>query len=114
MENAGNDGDTKYISDNAEGLIEKCRGYKEVFARLQPPEEVEDDSDKEPVPEGELEDAYNALREVVPQMDYDSVEMILDQLGQYRLPDKDKEIMSQLSKLLKTFDWDKMEELINQ
>ena len=114
MENAGNDGDTKYISDNAEGLLEKYRGYKEVFARLQPPEEVEDDSDKEPVPEGELEDAYNALREVVPQMDYDSVEMILDQLGQYRLPDKDKEIMNQLSKLLKTFDWDKMEELINQ
>ena len=47
-------------------------------------------------------------------MDYDSVEMILDQLGGYRLPDKDREIMSKLSKLLKTFDWDKMEELINK
>lgn len=114
MENAGNDGDYKYISENADGLLGKYRGYKEIFSRLEPPEEAPDDSDKEPIPESELEDAYNALKEVIPQMDYDSVEMILDQLGGYRLPDKDREIMSKLSKLLKTFDWDEMEELINK
>ena len=47
-------------------------------------------------------------------MDYDSVELILNQLKEYKLPKEDKEKMTQLGKMLKSFDWDAMESLMNQ
>ena len=45
-------------------------------------------------------------------MDYDAVEMILNDLKAFKLPEADAEIMKKLGTLLKTFDWDQMEELI--
>ncbi len=47
-------------------------------------------------------------------MDYDAVEMILGQLNEDKLPKEEKEKVAQLSKMLKVFDWEGMEELINQ
>ena len=45
-------------------------------------------------------------------MDYDAVEMILDQLKDYRLPDEDQKKFDGLKGLLKNFDWGAMEDLI--
>ena len=64
------------------------------------------------IDEGELKEAYQALKEVVPQMDYDSVEMILDQVSEYKLPEEDAAKFKELSKMLKVFDWDGMEALL--
>ena len=50
--------------------------------------------------------------DVIPQMDYDSVEMILQELQQYRLPTEDEEKIKELAKLLRALDWDGMEALI--
>ena len=69
---------------------------------------------KEDIPEDELKDAYEALRDMIPQMDYDAVEMILDQLKGYNLPKEDKDKMAELAKKLKVFDWEGMEAIINQ
>ena len=52
------------------------------------------------------------MREVVPQMDYDSVEMILEQLETYQLPADELETMRKLEKMLRAFEWDAMEELL--
>jgi hypothetical protein len=71
-------------------------------------------SDKKLIPEEELADAYDALSEVIPMMDYDSVEMILDQISEYKLPEKDEKQVAELAKLLKQFDWDKMEEIVKE
>jgi hypothetical protein len=83
--------------------------FKEKLGRLN-----EDDGkdDKPPIPDDELTGAYEALADVIPQMDYDSVEMILDQLKEYKLPDGDSDKMQKLAKMLKAFDWDGMEALI--
>ena len=51
---------------------------------------------------------------MIPQMDYDAVEMILGQLKEYKLPKEDKDKMTELSKMLKVFDWEGMEALVNQ
>ena len=45
-------------------------------------------------------------------MDYDAVEMILASLHEYKLPDEDENKMAELEKMLKTFDWDGMEQLM--
>ncbi len=109
LEEAGNKQDTGYIKDNIDMLIADYTEFKDKLARLK---KEEDDEGKEPIPEDELKGAYEALREVIPQMDYDSVEMIIGDLKKYKLPDEDKARIEQLSQLLKVFDWDKMEELI--
>ena len=45
-------------------------------------------------------------------MDNDSVEMILDQVSEYKLPEEDAAKFKELSKMLKVFDWDGMEALL--
>ena len=109
LEEAGNKQDIDYIKDNADKLVSDYTEFKDKLSRLK---KEEDDEGKEPIPEDELKGAYEALREFIPQMDYDSVEMIIGDLKKYKLPDEDKARIDQLSQLLKTFDWDKMEELI--
>ena len=61
----------------------------------------------------ELADAYEALKEVIPQMDYDAVEMIIGQLKEYKLSPEDDKKIKELEKLLRNFDWDSMEELLS-
>ena len=69
--------------------------------------------DKPEINPEDIADAYSALKEVVPQMDYDAVEMIIKNLKEYKLPADDKEKVGKLEKLLKSFDWDEMENLLN-
>ena len=109
LEDAGNREDLVFIEENAGRFLSDYEAYKDKLSRLK---EDEDDSDKEMIPEDELLGAYSALRDVIPQMDYDSVEMILEQLHEYALPKEDDIKIKELSKMLKLFDWDGMEELI--
>ena len=108
LEDAGNRNDKDYIDEHKDTLLGEYIAYKDKLSNLSDG----DDKDREPIPEDELADAYEALKEVIPQMDYDSVEMILDQLKGYALPHEDEERFGKLSKMLKSFDWDGMEELI--
>ncbi len=110
LEDAGNREDKGFLEGNAEQLLKEYEAFKEKLAGL----EEEDDSAKESISQEELKEAYAALSDVIPQMDYDSVEMILEQLGEYRLPREDAERIKELSKMLKVFDWDGMEALISR
>ncbi|MCR5468012.1 MAG: response regulator [Lachnospiraceae bacterium] len=109
LEDAGNREDYEYIDGHNDEFIADYSAYKEKLARLH---KEEDDGNKELISDVELADAYAALKELIPQMDYDSVEMILNQLDSYMLPDKDATKMKELKKMLKLLDWDGMEALI--
>ena len=109
LEKAGNDGDMDFIHGNAEKLLEEYRAFKDRLKKLHEDAVAED---KEPIPEDELGDAYEALRELIPQMDYDSVEMILANLNEYSLPEEDAKKMAELGKMLKTLDWDGMAQVL--
>ena len=63
------------------------------------------------IPEDELKEARSAIKELVGQMDYDSIEMIISEVRQYALPEEDEKFFEEFEKALKRFDWDKMEEL---
>ena len=105
LESAGNNNDMDFINENTGKLLDDYVSFKDKLKRLH---EESDSSDKPPIPEDELKDAYDALRELVPQMDFDSVEMVLANLNEYSLPADDAKKISDLSKMLKTLDWDSM------
>ncbi len=109
LEDAGNREDMTFIDENAYRLLSDYEEYKDKLAGLN---EEEDNKDREEISGEELRQAYKALSEVIPQMDYDAVEMILRQLKEYALPEEDGKRVRELEKLLKLFDWDSMEELV--
>ncbi len=111
LEEAGNKGDIDYIDDNAPRLLMQ---YEEFIEKLDKLHEDPADADKEIISADEIKGAYSALADVIPQMDYDSVEMILEQLKEYALPQKDEKNFKEFEKMLKVFDWDGMEELISR
>ncbi len=112
LENAGNKQDMEFIDKYTDKLLRDYRSFKDKFSRFK--EEKPSDDGKEMIPEEELREAYGALKEVIEVMDYDAVEMIVSQLDDYRLPDKDAERIAELVKMLKVFDWDGMEKIISE
>ncbi|MCR5591201.1 MAG: response regulator [Lachnospiraceae bacterium] len=112
LEEAGNHEDMEFIYANTDKLLSEYHEFTEKLERLKAKEEADDEAGKEPISEEELEDAYAALLETVPQMDYDAVEMIIQQVQSYALPTEDYEKMKKLMALLKKYEWEKMEELI--
>lgn len=108
LEEAGNKSDTEFIEENGEKLLEMHRSFNDKLSKLGAGKE----DDKKPVPEDELKDAYKALKEVIPDMDYDSVEMIVDQILTYKLPDADAEFFGRLKTNLKAVNWDELEKMI--
>lgn len=111
LEEAGKNGDQAFIDDNTERLLKLYREYGNKLSRLSG---IEDEEKKEPIAEDELEGAYEALRELIPAMDYDGVEMVLSQAGEFRLPDEDRHRFNELEKMLKVLDWDGMGKLIKE
>ncbi|MCR5791699.1 MAG: response regulator [Lachnospiraceae bacterium] len=110
LEDAGKRRDEEFIHKNTGRFLELYLGFEKKLERLR--EEEEDKQTLEMIPKEELEEAYIALAEIIPQMDYDAVEMILEQVLQYRLLEEDAKRMKELSKMLKVFDWDGMEEMV--
>ena len=112
LEMAGNQGDRDYINEHNGPMMNEYLSYKERLARINQTDV--DDADKEPITEDDLKDAYEALADMIPQMDYDAVEMILDQLKEHRLPEEDEALVNEMQNGLRNFDWDGLETLIQK
>ncbi len=113
LEEAGNKDDREFIDAHTDELLKNYEAFIEKLSGLDDAE-AEDDTDKETIPDEELKEAYEALSEMIPQMDYDSVEMILDQLKDYALPAEAKKAIKEIGKLLKLFDWEGMENALKK
>ncbi|MBR4832056.1 MAG: hypothetical protein IKZ97_05470, partial [Butyrivibrio sp.] len=105
-------GDIEYIKANIEELMKDYRGFISKLEKLKESGNAADDKDKPDIDPDELADAYEALKELVSMMDYDGVQMVLDQLGENKLPKEDEDRIKELTKNLKLFDWDAMEKLL--
>lgn len=111
LEDAGKKNNWDYINRHYSDMLEEYRGYLDILAGLNPSNQG-DNSDKEPIPPEELSGAIEAIKELAPQMDFDSIEMIVSEIKQYRLPEEEDKLFKDIEKALKTFNWDKMEELL--
>jgi CheY-like chemotaxis protein len=111
LEEAGKKNDIDFINGNTKKLLTDYRAYKEKLARLAE-EDKADEEEKPDIDLDELSGAYEALSELVQQMDYDGAEMVISEVRQYKLPNKDHKKFEELEKALKRFDWDAMENLL--
>ncbi len=111
MEDAGNAGDMEYINRSADELLKDFRAYGPRLIRLVRDEE-EAGKDLPKVPPEMLLDAYEALKELVPAMEYDGVEMVLSQLKEYALDENDASKIKELEKSLRVYDWEEMENIL--
>ena len=112
LEDAGNRNDTEFIYENNEKLMTEYAAYKERLKRLQQTEE--EDTEKEPISEEDLVQAYEALSQCIEDMDYDAVEMTLSVLFEYELPEEEKKRATELEKMLKVLDWEGMAALVSE
>ncbi len=111
LEEAGHANNLEYINANTQKLLDLHRSYKEKLSAVAD-DKASAQKPKKPISFDELNDAYMALKEVVPQMDYDSVEIILDELHKYSLPAGAQEQVDKMTMLFRNLDWKKMEELL--
>ena len=113
MEKAGKSDDIDYITAHHEKLLNQYRLFKD---KLKPIKDISadssEDNDLPEVPESKLAGAYSAMREIVPQMDHEMMEMIISELKEYKLPAEDAEKIDTIAKMVKRFDWDGIEELL--
>nr|MCR5579997.1 Hpt domain-containing protein [Pseudobutyrivibrio sp.] len=112
LEDAGKRGDIDYISNHTKELIDEYRELTSKLARVN--EAFKTVDDRPIIAREELKDAYRAIAELAPQMDYDGIEVVLTQISEYRLEEKDDELFRELEMALKTFNWDRIEELLQE
>ena len=110
LEDAGNRADEEFISANKDRLLFDHRAYKNILKGLKQKAKT----DKPEIAETTLQEAYMALKEMIPQMDYDAVEMILTQVREYTIPECEEKLITALEENLKRVNWEQMEKLIAQ
>jgi len=114
LEDAGKNEDRGYIEANFEAFLEKLLLLRAKLSNIAPEEAKREKQLLTPISEEEIEDALNTLNELIPAMDYDPAEMILNEVLSHRLTERDEELFTNLSAALKKFDWDGMEKIMKE
>ena len=112
LEDAGKAGDIEYIKANTYDLLAAYRTYSDRLSFLDTVNEYNNGDDKEEADRDMINDAYEAIGELVDTTDYDSVEMVLESLKDYRLPKDEADRFKKIEKMLKKLDWDGIAETI--
>ncbi|SFO12455.1 Signal transduction histidine kinase [Pseudobutyrivibrio sp. JW11] len=114
LEMAGKDKNVDAIIANTNQVLDiYTRIYNQMINIYEKEAEASDSEEpKQEISQEELNDAYEALKELVTQMDYDSIKMLIEELNTYKLPSDDEKTIFEIERLLKVFDWDKIEELL--
>ena len=111
LELAGKAGDISLIDEKIEDCLILLKSYKGRLNKYML-EVQKQREDKKVISEDELGEAFAALREIVPTLDVDAVEMILEELDHYQLPEEAQQEVDEINRLLRQFDWDHLEELL--
>ncbi len=113
LEYAAKDGDTATVNSQTDALLNLYRSFKDKLVKI---EDIIVEPEPAPsmlsISDTELNNAFEALRKFVKEMDYDAIEMILAELSQYDLPEDPSNKVAAFSDALKNYDWAAMAESI--
>lgn len=108
LETAGKNSDIEYIHAHHDDFMKE---FKDFVARLEPV--FNEGNDKEPIPEDELSDAYAELKDIAENEDYDTARMVLDYIGDFKLPPDDEDRFDNIEKSLSELDWDEIRRILD-
>lgn len=109
LEMAGKEKDVSFIRNRIDGFLEDYKRLGEQLASLE-----KNEKELPPVSEDMLQDAYQTLLEAVDAEDSDLCEIVLMEMKNYTLPERDKPIFRELYKKYLSVDWEGMRDLICQ
>ena len=110
LESAGNNGYIEEIKQDTPIMLDLCRKYAEKLAPLVIKDEP---AVKEPIAPEELAEAWESLREVAKAFDYDSLNYILTELSQYKLPDDDEKKLQALRQAADKLVWEEINKILS-
>ncbi len=115
LENAGNAGDSARLKEAVPGLLERYRAIgEELTYALGDGEADLSDEDLPEIGEEELNEAFTAIGEFVSVADYDSALQIVESLGQYRVPEGERERVRALLKAADQINYEEIEKIISE
>ena len=113
LEHAGNDRDAETIRAETPTLLEMYRSLREPLGRLFGREAAE--ATELPVlPEDEYAEALASLRDLAAAYDYDSVQMVMDMLSGYRVPEGCQVSYERLRAAVDRCDWDGIHQALEE
>ncbi|MBQ9484156.1 MAG: hypothetical protein IJU82_08185, partial [Ruminiclostridium sp.] len=74
--------------------------------------EEEDDSDKTPISQDELNEAYSLITEALEHSQFDNVNEIAESFKEYKIPDAEKERVKKIIKAAEDLDYDKLPDIL--
>jgi CheY-like chemotaxis protein len=112
LEKAGKENNTVVFESNIGVLLDD---YKHLAEKLAGPGKTEQNEDELPViTEEKLKEAYTAIIEFAEQLDYDSIDYIIDSFSAYRLPEAEKRRIGELKKAILDFDCERIPDIISE
>ena len=110
LEDAGNSGYFNEILNDTETLLKLYIGYIEKLSPLF--EHEEDNSNKPPIDDDALSEAMEAMRDAAANFDDDSMEFVLKELKEYKLPPNEAERYEKIQAAFEKLDWEKINALL--
>ena len=110
LEDAGNSNYIEEIQQDTKPLLDLYRSYVE---KLKPLIKVEENnSDKPLIDDDQLNEAFEAMKDIASSFDYDSLMFVIQSLDEYKLPDDKAEIYKQIKIAAEKLEWTKINELL--
>ncbi len=105
LETAGKADDIDYIKANHRELIDEFRGFSEILKPV-----FESDAAKEAAkPEADpdlMEEVYDGIQSAAEAMDCDTIECIIDEMSEYRIPESEAKLYGEIKTAFGNFDYD--------
>ena len=111
LEKAGRAGDTETLRANMDRLLADYRRLGEALAPLLHPSE-EPAEEKPMMTEDKLREIYRTLIDYAEAFDYDKMEGVEKLLGEYRIPESERERVNTVRKAIADFDYDEVPKLL--
>ena len=101
LEDAGNQGNEAFLSAHTGELLTQYRSLAHSLCPLQPEEKT-----KTPLGDERLREAYQTIIEIAGSMDFDLMDELLNDLGNYQLPEDDEKRIQTIRAMCLEMNWD--------
>ena len=112
LETAADNGDAKFLEENADELFERSLAICEKLAVLKKPEDDPDDESLPLMPEDDVKYYLTKIKERAEEFDDNGVDELIEELKGHHFPDAYTETVKQLYHMVDNMDYDQIPDLL--